>query len=138
MPPNHCLRANNVKGVAPPRPPFGEPHPKGAIERTKLRPLRAAAEHAELLSERQVLEHEVGAGPENCAQGTYQSWHEVHSLTSLTAHLSPERLWAFSFLGARPTVQLCQLGGRGRRRPLRCPMLDLREFACDTQRTLDR
>jgi len=84
MPPNYRLRANDVKGVAPPRPPFREPHPEGAIERTKLRPLRAAAEHCELLSERQVLEHEVGTRPENCAQGTYQSSHEVHSLTSLT------------------------------------------------------
>jgi len=73
MPPNYRLRANDVKGIAPPRPPFGETRPEGAIERTKLRPLRAAAEHGELLSQRQVFEREVGTRPENCAQGTYQS-----------------------------------------------------------------
>ena len=47
----------------------GKPHPEEAIEAAELRSLRSAAEQGELLSERQVLEREVGAGPERRAQG---------------------------------------------------------------------
>jgi hypothetical protein len=56
---------------------------------------RQAAEHGELLSERQVLEHEVDADPENCAQGTHQGWHEVHSLTLLTEEASSSLMIEF-------------------------------------------
>ena len=45
---------------------------EGAIEAPESGSLRSAAEQGELLSERQVLEREVGAGPERRAQGAQE------------------------------------------------------------------
>src|SRR5438094_7487785 len=73
MPTNHRLRANEVEYVLPPGPPFGDPHPEGAIEASKLRSLRSTTEHRELLSECQVLESEVRAASERRAEGAQQS-----------------------------------------------------------------
>jgi len=67
VPANHGLRANEVERVAPPSPLVGEPHPEEAIEAPELRTLRSAAEQGKLLPERQVLEREVGAGPQRRA-----------------------------------------------------------------------
>src|SRR6266446_3323910 len=51
---------------------------EGAIEAPESGSLRSAAEQGELLSERQVLEREVGAGPERRAQGAQESECEGH------------------------------------------------------------
>ncbi len=47
-----------------PWPPLREPHPEGTIEAPNPRSHRVAAEQNELLPEREVLEREVGVGPE--------------------------------------------------------------------------
>ena len=78
MPANYGLGLDEMECLAPPCPPLREPHPEEAIEETEPRSLRAAAEYGELLSERQILEREVGVGCERGAQGTHQSEYEGH------------------------------------------------------------
>src|SRR5467141_1681068 len=62
VPANHGLPLNDMERLAPPYPPLREPHPKYAVEETGPRSLGAAAEQGDLLSQRQVLKNEVGAG----------------------------------------------------------------------------
>ena len=69
MPANHRLGANEMEGVAPPCPAPREPHPEGAIEASEPWSFRAVAEQGELLLERQVLQREIGTGPERCTRG---------------------------------------------------------------------
>ena len=88
VPANHRLGPNEVERLSPPGPMVGEPHPEEAIEAPELRPLRSAAEHGELLPERQVLEREVGASFKRRTQGAQQSEYEGHCCPWL-AHRSP-------------------------------------------------
>src|SRR2546422_10857476 len=67
VPANHGLRLNDMERFAPPYPPLREPHPEDAVEETDPRSLGAAAEQGELLSQRQVLKNEVGAGLQRSA-----------------------------------------------------------------------
>src|SRR5256886_7708738 len=62
VPANHGLRLNDMERFAPPYPPLREPHPEDPVEETDPRSLGVAAEQGELLSQRQVLKNEVGAG----------------------------------------------------------------------------
>ena len=78
MPPNYGLGANDVKRLTPPCPPLRQPHPEGAIEAPESRSLRAVAEQSELLPECQVLQREIGIGPERCARGAQESEYEGH------------------------------------------------------------
>ena len=79
MPPPLLDAGVNEGGeLAPPCPPLREPHPVEAIEGTEPRSLRAAAEQGELLSQRQVLKDEVGAGLQRSAQSARQSEYEGH------------------------------------------------------------
>src|SRR5467141_5219821 len=78
VPANYGLGGYEVERLAPSRPPVGEPQPEGAIEAPESGSLRSAAEQGELLSERQVLEREVGAVSERRAQGAQQSECEGH------------------------------------------------------------
>src|SRR5438445_1316783 len=78
MPTNHCLGADDVERLAPPRPPLGEPYPERAIEAPEPRPLRVMAEQGELLPERQVLKREIGAGSERSTRGSQESEYEGH------------------------------------------------------------
>src|SRR5882724_8155984 len=78
VPANHGLRLNDMERFAPPCPPLGEPHPEDAVEETDPRSLGAAAEQGELLSQRQVLKNEVGAGLQRSAQSAQQSEYEGH------------------------------------------------------------
>src|SRR2546425_8780380 len=73
VPANHGLRLNDMERFAPPCPPLREPHPEDAVEETDPRSLGAAAEQGELLSQRQVLKNEVGAGLQRSAQSAQQS-----------------------------------------------------------------
>src|SRR5256885_3586903 len=78
VPANHGLRLNDMERFAPPCPPLREPHPEDAVEETHPRSLGAAAEQGELLSQRQVLKNEVGAGLQRSAQSAQQSEYEGH------------------------------------------------------------
>src|SRR5882672_1557019 len=78
VPANHGLRLNDMERFAPPYPPLREPHPEDAVEETDPRSLGAAAEQGELLSQRQVLKNEVGAGLQRSAQSAQQSEYEGH------------------------------------------------------------
>src|SRR6266850_2594231 len=78
VPANHGLRLNDMERFAPPCPPLGEPHPEDAVEETDPRSLGAAAEQGDLLSQRQVLKNEVGAGLQRSAQSAQQSEYEGH------------------------------------------------------------
>src|SRR6267143_2651874 len=78
VPANHGLRLNDMERFAPPCPPLGEPHPEDAVEEADPRSLGAAAEQGELLSQRQVLKNEVGAGLQRSAQSAQQSEYEGH------------------------------------------------------------
>src|SRR6267143_6223712 len=78
VPANHGLRLNDMERFAPPCPALGEPHPEDAVEETDPRSLGAAAEQGELLSQRQVLKNEVGAGLQRSAQSAQQSEYEGH------------------------------------------------------------
>src|ERR1700687_1359169 len=78
MPANHGLGANDVERLTPACPPPREPNPKRAIEASEPRSLRAVAEQSELLPERQVLQREIGMGPERCARGAQESEYEGH------------------------------------------------------------
>ena len=62
-----------MERFAPPCPPLREPQPEDAVEETDPRSLGAAAEQGELLSQRQVLKNEVGAGLQRSAQSAQQS-----------------------------------------------------------------
>ena len=73
VPANHGPRLNDMERLAPPCPPLREPHPEDAVEETDPRSLGAAAEQGELLSRRQVLKNEVGAGLQRSAQSAQQS-----------------------------------------------------------------
>src|SRR2546425_9215952 len=64
---NHGLRLNDMERFAPRYPPLREPQPEDAVEETDPRSLGTAAEQGELLSQRQVLKNEVGAGSERRA-----------------------------------------------------------------------
>ncbi len=76
-----------------------------------MRPLRAAAEQGELLSERQVLEHEVGVRSERCAKGTRQSEYEVHSSASLAE--KPSFSLMIDFWRRTGAVRVPRRGERG-------------------------
>jgi len=78
VPANHGLRLNDMERLAPPCPPLREPHPECAVEENDPRSLGAAAEQGELLSQRQVLKNEVGAGLQRSAQSAQQSEDEGH------------------------------------------------------------
>src|SRR6266478_9893891 len=78
VPANHGLRLNDMERFAPPCPPLREPHPEDAVEETDPRSLGAAAEEGALLSQRQVLKNEVGAGLQCSAQSAQQSEYEGH------------------------------------------------------------
>ena len=78
VPANHGLRLNDMERFPPPCPPLREPHPEDAVEEADPRSLGAAAEQGELLSQRQVLKDEVGAGLQRSAQGAQQSEYEGH------------------------------------------------------------
>src|SRR5882672_6687124 len=78
VPANHGLRLNDMERFPPPCPPLREPHPEDAVEETDPRSLGAAAEQGELLSQRQVLKNEVGAGLQRSAQSAQQSEYEGH------------------------------------------------------------
>src|SRR6266851_7664601 len=78
VPANHGLRLNDMERFAPPCPPPREPDPEDAVEETDPRSLGAAAEQGELLSQRQVLKNEVGAGLQCSAQSAQQSEYEGH------------------------------------------------------------
>src|SRR3989442_700085 len=78
VPANHGLRLNDMERFAPPCPPLREPQPEDAVEETDPRSLGAAAEQGELLSQRQVLKNEVGAGLQRSAQSAQQSEYEAH------------------------------------------------------------
>src|SRR5256885_5420347 len=78
VPANHGLRLNDMERFAPPYPPLREPHPEDAVEETDPRSLGVAAEQGELLSQRQVLKNEVGAGLQRSAQSAQQSEYEGH------------------------------------------------------------
>ena len=78
VPANHGLRLNDMERLAPPCPPLREPHPECAVEENDPRSLGAAAEQGELLSQRQVLKNEVGAGLQRSAQSAHQSEYEGH------------------------------------------------------------
>jgi hypothetical protein len=78
VPANHGLRLNDMVRLAPPCPPLREPHPEDAVEETDPRSFGAAAEEGELLSQRQVLKNEVGAGLQRSAQSAQQSEYEGH------------------------------------------------------------
>src|SRR2546425_11838962 len=73
VPANHGLGPNDIERFPPPCPPLREPHPEDAVEETDRRSLGAAAEQGELLSQRQVLKNEVGAGLQRSAQSAQQS-----------------------------------------------------------------
>jgi hypothetical protein len=70
VPENHGLGGNDMERLAPPCPTAREAHPESAIEASEPRSRRAAAEQGELLSQREVLECEIRAGPEGGAHGT--------------------------------------------------------------------
>src|SRR6202022_266963 len=78
MPANHGLGPNDVERLPPACPPPREPNPKRAIEAPEPRSLRAVAEQSELLPERQVLQREIGMGPERCTRGAQESEYEGH------------------------------------------------------------
>src|SRR6266436_1359748 len=78
VPANHGLRLNDLERLVPPCPPLREPQPEDAVEETDPRSLGAAAEQGELLSQRQVLKNEVGAGLQRSAQSAQQSEYEGH------------------------------------------------------------
>src|SRR5438132_3892580 len=78
VPANHGLRLNDMERFAPPCAPPREPHPEDAVEETDPRSLGATAEQGELLSQRQVLKNEVGAGLQCSAQSAQQSEYEGH------------------------------------------------------------
>src|SRR5260370_10720937 len=83
VPANHGRRLNDMERFAPPCPPLREPDPEDAVEGTDPRSLGAAAEQGELLSQRQVLRNEGGAGLQRSAQGAQQSEYEGHLLRRL-------------------------------------------------------
>jgi len=90
MPANHGLGANDVERLPPTRPPPREPNPKRTIEAPEPRSLRAVAEQSELLPERQVLQREIGMGPERCTRGAQESEYEGHCApASLDANARP-------------------------------------------------
>src|SRR5438128_2149178 len=78
VPANHGLQLNDMERFASPSPPLREPHPEDAVEETDPRSLGRAAEQGELLSQRQVLKNEVGAGLQRSAQSAQQSEYEGH------------------------------------------------------------
>src|SRR6267378_2797697 len=123
VPANYGLGAYEVERLAPSRPPVGEPQPEGAIEAPESGSLRSAAEQGELLSERQVLEREVGAGPERRAQGAQESeceghcgpwlarrWPIVQSWRTILANDRAASL--LDFLDAERSYRTTQLGYR--------------------------
>src|SRR6266478_3833786 len=106
VPANHGLRLNDMERFAPPCPPLGEPHPEDAVEETDPRSLGAAAEQGELLSQRQVLKNEVGAGLQRSAQSAQQREYEGHCYAgSLTG--DPRPAWRPIFLAndKKPSAQ---------------------------------
>src|SRR6267143_5611920 len=93
VPANHGLRLNDMERFAPPCPPLGEPHPEDAVEETDPRSLGAAAEQGELLSQRQVLKNEVGAGLQRSAQSAQQSEYEGHCYAGSLDRRPTSRAW---------------------------------------------
>ena len=67
MPTHHGVRVHDDQGCAPVPPGVGEPYPKESIPRAKLRPLAAARQRGQLLTERQVLRRDrsVAAGDQS-------------------------------------------------------------------------
>src|SRR6267378_4201580 len=96
MPANHGLGANDVERLTPACPPPREPNPKRTIEAPEPRSLRAVAEQSELLPEPQVLQREIGMGPERCTRGAQESEYEGHCApASLDANRSSSATIAF-------------------------------------------
>src|SRR6266436_5383254 len=114
VPANHGLRLNDMERFAPPYPPLREPHPEDAVEETDPRSLGTAAEQGELLSQRQVLKNEVGAGLQRSAQSAQQSEYEGHCYTGslhrrpmssvATDILANDRMVWFSESGVSPNT----------------------------------
>ena len=96
MPANYGFGANDVERLSPPRPPAGEPHPKGTVEDPESRSRRATAEQGELLPERHVLQCQSSASPEGCAHGAQKSEYEGHCFSaSLAANSSSSLMIEF-------------------------------------------
>jgi len=78
MPANYGLWANDVERLPPACPPPKSQNPERALEAPEPRSLRAVAEQSELLPERQVLQREIGMGPERYTRGAQESEYEGH------------------------------------------------------------
>jgi hypothetical protein len=72
VPASHGLRLNEVERFSPANPLGGKPHPEKAIEAPEFA-VAPISEQSEPLSERQVLERDVGAGSERREQGAQTS-----------------------------------------------------------------
>ena len=65
MPPDHGLGFDQGKGVSPAAPQSAQEDPKQPVGDSQPRPRRGALEDRELVTQREVLEHQGPAGPEH-------------------------------------------------------------------------